>query len=202
MPGHPPPPDVGFFTRYVLENPYPLVIALALIAAVLVWIGLRDGRTKLLKVAAAIGVAAAAVLFTGLSVTTSGEHGERVTRKFVAAVVENDLQSAMGLLSPDASLAISSPQNPGRNIDFIRDRFIDLGRRYPIESNRITSLRGYSERPDRAVVHLACRTAAGGFGPTPSRWILHVQRDDDGQWHIRQITAISIGAQTPSDRLW
>lgn len=198
----PPPPDVGFFTRYVLENPYPLAIVLAAFAAGLAWMGLREGRKGPLKGAVGCGLAVVAVVVTAFSVTTSGEHGEALTRNFVNAVVDNDLPRAMGYIAPNASLAIGSPQNPGRDFDFIRGRLSDLSQRYPIQSNRITSLRGYTESADRAVVHLSCRTEAGGYGPTPSQWVLHVQRGNDDNWHIVQITAISIGLQTPSDRLW
>lgn len=202
MPGFPPAPDVGFFIRYVLENPYPLTIALALIALALGWLGLTDNRRPLIAIAVICALVAAGVLITGMTVTTSGEHARRITRQFVNAVVANDLNTAMALMTPDASLAVGSPQNPGRDRQFIHGRLADLSQRYPIQSNTITTLRSYSQPNDAAIVHLACRTSAGGYGPTPSQWVLHIHRDADGQWRIRRLTAISIALRRPDPGLW
>lgn len=202
MPDGPAPPEVDLFTRYVLENPYPLMILLLAGAAGAAWMGLRDGRRGPLKISLVCAAAGMAVLLTGLSVTTSAEHGKAVTRAFVEAVVDNDVAGAMNLVSADGSVAVGSPQNPGRSVDFFRDRLTALNLRYPIERNRITSLKGYSESATRAEIHLACSTAAGGYGDTPSRWVLHVEREGDGEWRIVKITAISIAMRRPDDRLW
>lgn len=199
----PDPPSVGFFTRYVLENPYPLTIALAAIAVLFTFLALRDGRSSHWYVATGALIAGAGVFITSMTVTTPAEHGERVTREFVNAVVDNDMPTAIGYFSPEAAFTIGSPQNPGQSINFIRSRLEVLHRQYPIRSNRITSLRGYSDGASAAIVHLSCRTdVQGGYGATPSQWVLRVQRTDDGEWLITQLTAISIAARTPGNQLW
>ncbi len=199
----PDPPSVGFFTRFVLENPYPLMLALGAVALTFFVLAIRDGRPGHWYTAGVAVVIGFAVLATGLMVTTPAEHGEAVTREFVQAVVDHDVPTAMSYFSPNASFTIGSPNNPGQSVSFIQSRLIALEGRYPIQSNRITSLRGYTEGPNAAIVHLRCRTdVAGGYGLTPSEWVLRVQQDDNGDWKITQLTAISIASRTPSSQLW
>ncbi|MDY7108765.1 MAG: hypothetical protein SYC29_09020, partial [Planctomycetota bacterium] len=87
----PQPPNVGLLTRYVLENPYPLGAGLLVIALVVGWLGLRDGRSDRMIIAVASVLLAAGVIAAGLLVVTSGEHGRRVTRDLVEAAVTEDL---------------------------------------------------------------------------------------------------------------
>jgi hypothetical protein len=201
----PEPPPVGLFTRYVLENPYPLAGALVALALALAWIGLREGvygRTKL-RAAGVSAVLAAAVLITGILVITPGEHGVEVTRRLVSHAVNAEVSPAMALFAPGASLSIGSTRNPGVGIDSIRRQLERLESQYRVRSNTITTLRGYGESRDAATVHLACRTEVeNGWGPTPSQWVLRVERQDGGEWLITRITAITIAGRTPGERLW
>jgi hypothetical protein len=194
----PQPPDVGLFTRYVLENPYPLGLGLLVIAIIVGWLGLRDGRSDRM-IAAALGLLlAAGVLVTGLLVATSGEQGRRVTRRLVEAALGKDLVTAAGLLADDARLQIGATTNISHDRDFILSALSRFASRYTIEDNRITLLDGYSESPDAATVYLACWTEATGYGfYTPSQWVLRIQRQDDGAWEVAQITCISINGEPP-----
>ncbi|HRP63735.1 MAG TPA: hypothetical protein PK400_10605 [Phycisphaerales bacterium] len=200
----PEPPASSLIARYILENPYPLGGILIVLALGLAWMGLREGRKKPLQIAAISGAAAMAVLLIGFIVVTPAEHGERITREFVEHAVAGNVAGASGLLHPDAALSFGSPRNPGVSIDVIRSALERLRRDIDISSNRITTLRGYTEDADHATVHLACWTTAEGRyggGPTPSQWVLRVARDENGDWFIMRITAVSIAGQRPSDRL-
>ena len=202
MPSMPAPPQVGLFTRYVLENPYPATAILLALAIVMGWTALRDGRLDRLKAAVIPALIGAAVLAAGLLVTTAGEHGEILTRQFVDAAVEEDIVGASEMLSDDATMAVGSPTNPSFDLDYILDQLDYLVGRYEIASNRITKLHGYGTESGRAEVHLACWTeVADGWGPTPSQWVIEVERQEDGTWKVDRITWISIGNQRASMKL-
>src|SRR5678815_193441 len=114
-------PSVSIFTRYVLENPWPLGLGLLLIAAWLAWSGFREGLKSRQQYAAIAGVFGIAVLVIGHFVVTSGEHAKALTRSLVEAVVRNDSVAALAMFSNDATFTVGSPNNPGFGIDAIRD---------------------------------------------------------------------------------
>ena len=64
---------------------------------------------------------------------------------------------------------------------------------------QVQMLRAYTESSDGAVVHLACRTTLErDFGPTPTSWVLRVERQDDGTWKITHVTWISLAGRSPA----
>lgn len=198
----PDPPPVGLLTRYLFENPWPPAIMLAAVGAGMLWVGLREGRRGLLGLGGGLLALGAVAIMVGQLVTTAGEHGEIVARELVDAAVGADVERGLAQFAPDATLSVGSTRNPGYGLDFIQGRFEQLAGRYRISSNRITSLRGYALSSDAAEVHLACSTVVGSSAPTPSQWVLRVERQPDGEWRITRLTAISIAMRTPSDRLW
>jgi hypothetical protein len=198
--GFPDPPRAGLLTRYVLENPYPAAIAFAAGGAIAIWMGLRDGRRDRVIIGSAAAAIGIIVLLLGSLVVTAGEHGRRVTKGLVGAVVAGDHAAAMSLIAADATLAIGSPNNPGVGIDVIAARIADVIKRYAIESNRISYLRAYAARESEAEVHLACWTDAG-WGFVPSQWILQVRRGPGGEWKVSRITCLAISGQVPAANL-
>lgn len=188
-------PSHGLFTHYVLENPWPLGIGLILLALIIAWFALQRGNKSGLGVAAIAGVIGIIVLALGAAVTTAGEHGERVTKELVDAVVANDLPGAFALFDDDASFAFSSPSNPGLDIDYIKG-MIDRTDRYTIKSNTIRLLEGFTESSDAATVHLGCLTETD-IGYTPSTWILLVERNEYDNWRITKVTWMTINNSPP-----
>jgi hypothetical protein len=60
-------------------------------------------------------------------------------------------------------------------------------------------LRGYTESADAGQAHLTCLTTVGQFPyPNASRWIVRVQREEDGVWRVTGLTCVSINDRTPS----
>lgn len=194
----PPPPDTSLFTRYLLENPWPVAVILAACGAVVLWTGLREGlvsRTRLGGGLIAIGVAAAVI---GWLVVTPAEHAKRTVRGLADLVASNQV-GADEFFAPNVSMAFASPTNPGYDMDFILDRLNRLTQAYRIESNTITMLRGYSESDDSGLVYLGCLTSVSQFpGYSASQWIIRVQRQADGQWKITRLTWMSINGQKPA----
>ncbi len=200
----PEPPHVDIWTRYLFENPWPLAALLLLVGVILAWTGLREGLKNRMKVSILPFLLAGVVILTGYLFTTSGEQAEDVTRTLVRKAVVGNTGEAIALFADNAALTLSSPNNPGFDLDYIRTQLVNLARQYRITSNRITKLHGYTESSDQATVHLACTTEVdNGYAPTPSQWVLIVQRQEDDTWKITRITCISINWQSPSTRqLW
>ncbi len=194
----PEPPDVGWLTRHLFENPYPVSLAALAIAAGLAWIGLRDARRDRLVAAVVLAALGGSALLTGALVTTAGERARVVAQDLVAAAVDGDIPAAMRLLDDEAILAFGSPKNPGFGLDSIHDRLTRLTDRHPVESNRTRTLRAYTESPERAIVHLACVTeVVRGYGLTASQWVLRIEADADGIPNVVHITCVSINGRTP-----
>jgi hypothetical protein len=195
-----PPPDSSLVTRYVLENPWPLGLSLLAIAVWLGWTGLREGLMPRLRAAAILGGIGSAVLALGALITTAGERAKSVTRQLVDTVVNQGAGAAAPFFADDAVLVVGSPSNPGIGGGVIQSQLIPAASRYHIDSNTVTSLKGYTESSGSGVAHLASLTSVQGF-TTASRWVLHVQEQADGQWKITRLTCVSINNQTPSTEL-
>ncbi len=195
----PDPPNGSLITVYVLENPYPVSVLCLALAVILGWSGLYRDRLKWLPVALLLGLVGLGVLATGWLVMTAGEHSRRLTQSFVDEVVATDVRRARALLAGDATLAFDSPRNPGYNLKVIKDYLDRLALEKLVDSNRITSLRGYTKSGDIGVCHLTCWTSpSSGLGPVRSQWVLWVQKQDDGSWLISRITCVSINDRPAS----
>ena len=189
-------PRSSFFTRFVLENPWPLGLLVLAIAAVLIWLGLCDGRSDRLKAGGVFALLGLIVLAIGIITTTAGEHGRRIARQLVERAVAGDVTGAMNLFTTDAVLTIGRLDNPGSELTVIQSGLQQLASEYKVESNYVTDLDAFSESGNVARVYLACLTDAG-FGYTPSRWILIIRRQPDDSWKIERITCVDINGQTP-----
>lgn len=193
----PRPPDVGPFTRWVLENPWPAGVLLAALAGLIAWRAPAGAaRRRHLLVAGALAIAGAAVLVAGRLVVTAGEHARALTRSLLDAVVAGDVAAASAHFAGDATLSFGTPDNPGLARAEIEARLKWIEGRYRVASNQITALAAYTESSDRATVHLACSTTTEeAFGPIPSQWVLEVRRQPDGSWRITRVTWISLAGQ-------
>ncbi len=190
------------FTRYVLENPWPLGVLLLATAAGLAWTGLQAVDRRRLLAAAAVAVVGAAVMVAGKAIVTPGEHARGVVMEAVDAAVAADITTLAAAFADDSALSLGSPNNPGFSKDAITRRREGLTGRYRIKSNRVTKLDATTVTRDRGVVDLACVTEpALGFGPVPTSWIIQVDRQPDGSWKITHVTWVTLGMRAPP-RSW
>lgn len=197
----PDPPSVGLVTRFLLENPYPVGLVVLAVAGGLLWTGLREGRRERLLVGLIGITVAAAVLTIGAVVVTSGERARKVTIELVEAAVAANVVDVMSYFTDEATFAFASPTNPGFPLDYIRQQALRLESQFSIESNRITQLKAYSVSKDSAIVHLGCSTTvAQGYGPTPTQWILQIERNDQGDYKIVHVTWVSLAGNPPRHR--
>ena len=194
------PATVDLFTRYVLENPFPLGLLLLVLGAGLARSGLRTGLRPRLVAAAVAAVVGAAVMLAGTTVVTAGEHARRVVLEAVDAAVRADVAGVVALLADDAVLSLASPNNPGFPREAIERRLAGLAGKYRIASNRVTNLDAATVSRQRGEVNLVCRTELElGFGPMPTSWIVQVDRQTDGSWKIARVTWVTLATRTPPD---
>jgi len=199
----PDPPSTNLFTTYVLESPWLLAGLLLVVAAFLIYRGMREGLMRTAAAGGIVTVLALGVVLTGMLVTTAGEHSRNLVRAIVHAAEEGDVATVTMLFDDDATLHFDRPENPGFAIDSLRRAAGTLADSNRIDGNVITQLRGYTVDRDRGIVHLTCRTTTrGSRGPVVSRWVIHVGRDDRGRWLATRITCVSIAGQSPSPSLF
>lgn len=193
----PEPPTENLFTRYVLENCYPLAIVLVLVGLVIGWLALREGRLDRLRLAAVPLVLGVVTAAAGMLVVTPAEHAGVVIRDLVDDVVAGDVTGTMRHFSEDASLQFGTTRNPARDVEGILavlDRFVGS---VTIESNRITRLRAYTTSGETATVHLGNWTETERFGPARSQCVVDVKKTPDGAWKVDRVTVVSVNGQGP-----
>lgn len=189
-------PEVGLLTQYLFHNPWPIGLIAAAVAIIFGWIGLREGRTSPLRVAAGAALICLGVFATAWLVTTPAEHGERITEQFVTAAAEARVTDAIALLSPAATLALESPTSPGFDRNYLTSAMRLLDSQYRVDSHYTTRLDGYTIDDDAADVYLIVFATVRGY-TAKSSWILRVGRQPGDAWQINRITCIAINDRDP-----
>ena len=185
---------------WLFENPWPLALALAAVAAVAFWRALTGGGRRAFAVGgAALAVSATALLVWRL-VVTPGEEARAVVLALVDRAVAADADGAIALFTGGAVFNYARPENPGLPIGEIRRALDSLERRNRIDANRVTRLEARTESTDTGVVELSCSTEiVGGMGAVPTSWVIRV-RLRDGRWRIDRLTFESLYGKAPSPR--
>ena len=75
----PEPPSSNLLTHYIFENPWPLGIVLLALAAIVGWLGLREGLHKRVRAAVMLATLGIVVIAAGMLITTAAEQGERLS---------------------------------------------------------------------------------------------------------------------------
>ena len=196
----PPEAGTGTFTRWILENPWPLSIGLLLLAAaILVHAIRRDDRRP---VGFAVGVLLLAIGFltTGLLVETRGESAVKATRNLVAAAVDGRIEDMIDFFDSDATLHVGRVETPGYPRDELERNLDALRSRQRIKENMVTRLDSANGRENSVWIDLACMTRTNGSGGwVPSRWILEWRIDGVTEPGIRSITLVNLAGRTPRD---
>ena len=206
--GHPIRDAPGFrarmrwMTAWLFENPVPLAVVLAVVAAILAWRGLTGAPRRefaLAGLAAALGLGA---LLVGRSVVTPGEHARTVVEQLVTFAEEAETTRAAALFAGNAVLNYGRRENSGVSIEAIRGALASLANANRIESNRITRLVFRTLDDRTGEVELSCSTVtARSPGAVPTNWVIRVRRFDE-QWRIDRITFESVYGKPPTPRVW
>ena len=181
------------------EHPWAIGLSLGAVTALLLVVGLRLGSIKWLlsSLAPLIGIALT-IAIAWFSVTPA-EHSITVIENLVAAAVAGNPAAAKACFARDATIHMSSPEQPGEDRSHIDTAFDSFANRHRIDSNYITSLSATTTSDDSARVDLSCRTqTASSYGAVPTRWSFEVALQKDGTWRIVRIIWRTVGNETPS----
>ena len=199
-------PEPNMVSYLLFESPWPVVIALVGLWAVLRVIGVRQRKrgfhaAALVALALAVGVSALAWV-----VTTDREQVVAQTRRLVQAThpaesgpSKVDRTELDRMIEPAAPIAV----HDGPTLMPYREVRPALSR-LEVAGQSIDQLAAGLTQPDRAVseVHLTTHLAnPPTMRPAPSRWRFHWRRDDAGGWRVRKITAVEFNNQPIDDKM-
>ncbi len=192
-------PQSSLLSRYLLENPWPLGIGLALLGMICIYIAMtRDDRNLLQRGAIALA-GGGIILAIGTLYQTTAESAATATRTFVNAAADGRIDDMIDMLDSNATLHVGRPGNTGRPFDQLTEELRALEGQHRIVANRISSLNYGSNASDTAMTIFSCVTETeSSYGPVPSRWMIEWRRDDTGRWTVRRITALKIAGRVPS----
>lgn len=174
----------------LLDNPWPVALALLALAGILGFTGLHRDNRRLARIAAVPAIIAGLLIAGSMAVTTPAEHALQVVRTLVKAAEDADVEAARIQFADSAVMSLVSPDNPGEPIDVIRQRLELLRSRYRIASASLTRRDARSDSWQQATVHFSVVTdLESGYGyAIPTSWIARVERRPDGSWRISHLT--------------
>lgn len=191
-----PPPDLPrppLFESLLFERPLPAVVALLLIAAIVAWTGWSRGRSRMLLVALAVGMLAAAWGAVATLVTTDREALSRRSRDLVHAVADVHIARVAEILDQDATLTyFRAPVGLDRD-GILREIERTLGGEYRVKEARVNSVQTAIDGPNlaRTQVHVTVVPHATQF-PHQSWWRLDWRRGTDRTWRVFSIEPLVI----------
>jgi len=186
--------------RYILENPYPVGVALIALGAVMLWaINARGPFRRALVPAAACWLTALAIMVTAANVETRRESLTNQTHTVLEAVIDANRRAIEPIVSDDLLATTRFPDA----FALRKEQFLRI-----IEGMSLLGIRDWSASPRGASddaangirVDFAVRVATSGgvyAGTTPSVWRFHWRRDRQGAWKLRRLECLSIWGQQP-----
>ncbi len=194
-PAPPPLPSPPVFDRFVLENPWPLAVLLAL-GAVGAFITLRHRppARRAFLISGGLLAAGAGVVLAGALVETPRERLRSATLALVSAAARADAEGTGELLAPDAVLY---PPGGGSALD--RDRVMarvreDLGGRWRLREWAVLETQSAASGDSgRTQVKVRVTPESVGF-PNISWWRIGWRRDGAG-WRVISIEPVSVTAE-------
>jgi ABC-type transport system involved in cytochrome bd biosynthesis fused ATPase/permease subunit len=187
-------PEPPLWSYLLLEQPWPLAIAMLGLAVVLLVLGVRLQRGWFQIAAGVALLLAVVVVGVAWSVTTEREAVWHRTEALVAATAPLDQQVIDGTIQPTAEVVLLHGPTLG---EF--QQFRSALNRSKIDSQTIRNIEAGVEGEERAVTSVSVVTmlsqpAVGR--PIPSQWRLHWQRDG-GEWQVSEIVLTSWQGRPP-----
>ena len=191
----PPLPDPPLLAHYLFENPWPVVAALVLVAAVTY--AVLNARGKLQRarqIAGLLALLAAAVWGIANLVKTQREQALEITARLVADVAKGNAQGVAATLAPGA--VVYSDQYPkGQGKDLILEKitlFFGPSGQFPLQDAAVVESQAAITNPTLAQVQVKVRVEPKDFGyPILSWWRLDLSPKAGGGWNVDGIRYMS-----------
>ena len=196
-------PDPPLTEQWLFVNPWPGIIVLIVVAALLRLIAQRAGKTQLnWGVPAALLLAGGLYALTAL-VDTQREQVDNAMRTLLQATIEKDLAALSTLISDDATIS-DADGNPWGRVGPLRDELDTALTNFTIESHRVNDLRVQptGERGAQVLLDLRTTFAASGF-PNATRWVFTWERVGDGKaWRVTDARWLKWQGRKPPGPAW
>lgn len=188
-------------TKLLLEQPWPLLLALGILAFGLAVVANRQIKPKLWL--GSLGAVALAMLVALLAwqIETPAEQAIHMTRQLVTATCPLDIPRLRSVMAPTAQVI-----DPNRQTIITADRLLDTLDRvvkvYPITTQSIRQIEADDDNEQSVLVELTLGTGLGSSGsPTPTQWRLTWVHEKGQSWKLAEIQWLSIWTQPPSASL-
>lgn len=192
--------DPPIWQQYVLESPWPLVVALLIVAAALSVAGLRDKRKRLTAAGLIVALLAGAVLALATAVATKREQLLASTADLLAYTDPVNSRGLQSIFTRDITLQNNAGQVWMQRADILA-RLDRLQSETPIGKHKVTDIKAEA-RGDRGYVDVRLSTSGVGgspFGNLPilSRWLLVWELQPDGTWLLDEIRWVEFQLNEP-----
>ena len=172
--------------RFIIEHPWASGCILSTLSFVLVWTGLRDGRSVRIKLGVVVFFIALIAVGIGLKFTTPRENGRRVTNAFIRAVMENNVVNAVSLLSPTVFVKDDIHGHLKQHQLGVVDAIKYLHKEFPPTSNTVLRLDVFEREKDVLVI-LTQITRIKRIGSVPNTWKILVSPNEHGEWLVSML---------------
>lgn len=187
-----PLPSPPFFERFVLENPWPAVILLALVG--IAALAIFNARAKLksgLAVGGVLFALAGGCFLAGVLVTTPREKLKQATRELVGATARVDRVELDRLLSDDLSVRVTRLSRSSGKRETMDAVETLLGRQYRVKEHSILEMQATLDGPRLGRTQVCVRIGSD-YGLLPSWWRVDWELGSEGVWRARRIEALWI----------
>ena len=190
-------PPTAWYLHYLLEQPWPVVIVLLAVAAVLRVVGRRGGDVRLVRgsfVAALLGVA---VLATAYLLQTDREQVVQRSLQLVEAAERGDTTQLQHLLATRVTL-LGPGGDPWLTGDAVHQR-IEAGAHYAGGGDhRVYDTRaGVAGDVGVSVIRVRSRWERQGPGLARTAWRLEWERRD-GRWQLTRLYWLDLEGREPA----
>lgn len=184
-------PDEALWQRLLLENPWPLAIAMFAAAILLILLGGRSGNVRQQKLSIAPLAIGVSIIVAAHFVETTGEQVRRRTHAMVEAAIQMasinppaDASALANLLADDAVMHIlGEPTNIGKPA--MLTMVNAAVRLYRVTGFNVQDLQSHVETADTAYSYLHVLTHGDttfGSRPLLSSWVFTWRKEQDGVW--------------------
>ena len=190
-------------SRYLLEEPIPLVVVAGCLAFALLLTGQRRRQRGFIIAAGFVAAIGATVYGTAEWITTDREIVEQRMRQLVYATSPMNTVQLRELIDPRATFT-----GPSGAVWMLPQPIVETletaAKRFNIAQQTIKYLASQLTRADTATGLLGVRTTFVGeaYRPVNTEWVLTWRKQTDGQWRISNVQWIRFQGQRPPRALW
>lgn len=199
-----PPP---LWQHLLLEQPWPVIVALGVAVVVLTVLAQRHRRRGLRIAAWGLAVLAGGIYAVAWQVTTDREQLLEATEALVAATESPmDPEAFAARWLGDNAVLTGADGEPWLDRDAIERTLRSAHRRYTIEQHATRRLDAATGRPGlgRSVVELSTQAGGGrmgAFGPVRTEWDLRWKQNEHGEWRVYEIRWVRFRDRQPNRNL-